>query len=76
MRGPGEKREGIKKYSWQLQSSHGDVKYSTGSSQQHCDHHMWCQVGTSQGDHSVSYINVPPLCCPPEMNVILNGNCN
>lgn len=57
-------------------NSHGDVNYSTGDSQYYCDHHMWCQVGTSQGDHSVSYINVPPLCRTPETNVILDGNCN
>lgn len=73
----GEKGEGIGSTNWQLQNSHGAVKYSI----ENIVSRIIITVVTDWhriywNDHFISDINVKSPCCTPETNRILYVNFN
>ena len=67
----GKKVRGLRSTNWQLQNSHGDVKYSIGNIVNSIVITVWCQVGTGNigGGPLGKYMIVQPLCCKTETNI-------
>ena len=73
-----KKGKACRNTNWQLQNSHGDVKYSIENIVNNIVITVCGARGVLDlsGEHFISYIKVESLCCTPDTNIILYINCN
>lgn len=76
--GLGEKREGTKKYKRAVTKQSRGVTYSVRNtvSDTGTAAHGARPALDLPGDHLLSYLNVSALCHIPEINILLNVNCD
>ena len=60
----------LRSTNWQLQNSHEDMNYNIGNIVNNTVITMYGV--TYQGNQFIGYINVYPLCCTPENNIIVS----